>query len=196
VTCDEALAAVALGKGNTAGVAVPAGAVALGAGAAVPAGAVALGAGAAVPAGAVAHLAGCAACRDARAQAGAVARALAGYAAPAPAPGAEARTLAAAMPLLARRREARRALRRRVTWALTMALLPLPAIVLVNVQLLMAAHRLALTRLPPALALYLVVCLGAGVALLLALSYVAVPLLAARRPPPFVLEDRDVHVPA
>jgi hypothetical protein len=163
MTCDEALAAAALGKAGDP---------------------------------ATAHLSSCVACQEAGPRAAAVAHLLSSYQVPGPAPGSAARTLAAAAPLLARRRAERRALRRRVAWALTLALLPLPAIVLANVKLLMATHRLLLSLLPPALSLYMVVCLGAGVALLLALSYAAVPLLAARRPRPYALEDRDVHVPA
>ena len=83
-----------------------------------------------------------------------------------------------------------------MAWAFTLALLPLPAILFANFKLLVAVHGLLLTLLPPSVSLYLVACLGAGVALLLALSYAAVPVLAARRPWLFALEEPDVHVPA
>jgi hypothetical protein len=105
--------------------------------------------------------------------------------------------LAAAAPVLARRATEARALRRRIVWAFTLALLPLPAILFANFKLLVAVHGLLVTRLPPSLAMYLIACLGAGVALLLALSYAAVPVMAARRPWLFASpEEPHVHVAA
>ncbi len=150
---------------------------------------------------AVAHLAGCDRCQAERARAEQVSHALAHHQVAAPAPAADAafrsRLLAAAAPLLARRASEARALRRRVAWAFTLALLPLPAILYANFKLLLAAHGLLSTLLPPSVSLYLVACLGAGVALLLALSYAAVPVMAARRPWLFALEESDVvHSPA
>jgi hypothetical protein len=172
MTCDELLTALALGKS-------------------------------AAPNGGAAadHLATCSTCRAESTRAHALGPVLAAYRVGAPPAEAAARTLASAAPLLARRAGERRALRRRVAWALTLALLPLPAIVFANVKLLMAAHGLLLSVLPPSASTYLIVCLGAGVALLLALSYAAVPLLASRRPQALALqalalEDPDVHVPA
>jgi hypothetical protein len=167
MTCDEVLTALALGKG-----AAPKGSAA------------------------AAHLVTCSTCRAESARAQALGQVLAAYEVGVPPADAPARTLASAAPLLARRAAGTRALRRRVAWALVLALLPLPAIVFANVKLLMAAHGLLLSVLPPSASLYLIVCLGAGVALLLALSYAAVPLLASRRPRALLLEDRDVHVPA
>jgi hypothetical protein len=178
ISCDEALAALALDRGAGRDRAST-GAVAH----------------------AVAHLAGCDRCQAERARAEQVSHALAHHQAAAPAPAADAafrsRLLAAAAPLLARRASEARALRRRVAWAFTLALLPLPAILYANFKLLLAAHGLLSTLVPPSVSLYLVACLGAGVALLLALSYAAVPVMAARRPWLFALEESDVvHSPA
>lgn len=150
---------------------------------------------------AAAHLAGCERCQAERTRAEQVSRALARHAVAAPTTEAAAafrsRVLAAAAPVLARRATEARALRRRVAWAFTLALLPLPVILFANFKLLVAVHGLLVTRLPPSVVLYLVACLGAGVALLLALSYAAVPVMAARRPWLFAsLEEPDVHVPA
>jgi hypothetical protein len=173
ISCDEALAALALdrraGRDRTTAVA-----------------------GADVHA--VAHLAGCDRCQAERARAEQVSHALAHHQVAVPAPAAEAAFRA---PLLARRASEARALRRRVAWAFTLALLPLPAILYANFKLLLAAHGLLSTLVPPSVSLYLVACLGAGVALLLALSYAAVPVMAARRPWLFALEESDVvHSPA
>jgi hypothetical protein len=150
---------------------------------------------------AAAHLAGCERCQAERTRAELVSRTLARHAVPAPTSDAAAafrsRVLAAAAPVLARRATEARALRRRVAWAFTLALLPLPAILFANFKLLVAAHGLLVTRLPPSVALYLVACLAAAVALLLGLSYTAVPVMAARRPWLFAsLEEPDVHVAA
>ena len=80
--------------------------------------------------------------------------------------------------------------------AVGVALLPLPVLLFVNVKLLLAVHGLLLGSLSAGVSLYLTLCLGGGLALLLALSYAAVPLLAAARPRPSLLEEADVHVPA
>jgi hypothetical protein len=164
--CDQALAALVLDRGTAAGKA------------------------------AAAHLAGCARCQVERTRAEEVAHALGRHQVPEPAAGSQARILTAAAPLLARRAAEARVLRWRVVRAFTLALLPLPAILYANLKVLLAAHALLLRWLPASLSMYVVACLGAGVALLLALSYAAVPVLAARRPSLFALEDPDVHVPA
>ena len=163
--CDQALATLVLSRGTAAGK------------------------------GADAHLAACARCQAERARAQEVAHALARHQSPEPTAGGQAQILGAAAPLLARRAVEAQALRWRVVRAFTLALLPLPAIVYANLKLLLAVHALLLRWLPASLSLYVVACLGAGVALLLALSYAAVPVLAARRPW-LTLEDPDVHVPA
>jgi hypothetical protein len=180
ISCDEALAALALDRGAGRDRATT---------------------GADPVARALAHRAGCDRCQAERARAEQVSHALAHHQVAAPAPAADAafrsRLLAAAAPLLARRAYEARALRRRVAWAFTLALLPLPAILYANFKLLLAAHGLLSTLVPPSVSLYLVACLGAGVALLLALSYAAVPVMAARRPWLFALEESDVvHSPA
>jgi hypothetical protein len=146
--------------------------------------------------GARAHLAGCARCQTEAAQVQRLTQLLAAHRVPAPPPGDQARTLVAAAPLLARRAAEARVRRRRVARALALALLPLPLLLFANVQLLMGVHRLLLGVLPAAVTTYLVACLGGGIALLLALSYVSVPVLAARRPWSLALEDPDVRVPA
>jgi len=149
------------------------------------------------------HLAGCPACQGQEERARTVARLLAQGEDTPPEPSAAGtqRVLAAAAPLLARHAERARAERRRVAWALVVALLPLPLIVFANVKLLFAAHVALSGLIDPRVSLYLVGCLGAAVALLLALSYLAVPFLARRlsraRLPWFVItEDPDVHVVA
>jgi hypothetical protein len=132
-----------------------------------------------LPANAATHVTGCARCRSEAPLVRAVAAALAADAVPPPAPALGVRVLAAAEPLLAVRRL-------HVPWALVLralgvALLPLPLIVLVDVGLIGAAHRLLAHVLPAALTTYLIANLASTLALLLALTYAAVPLLAARQ---------------
>jgi hypothetical protein len=89
------------------------------------------------------------------------------------------RTLAAAAPLLAARAE-------RATWRawlrpLLMALLPLPAILAVDVAGVRALHGLLSIVLPDAVSTYLVGQYALVLAFLLALAYGAVPLVAERQ---------------
>ena len=134
--------------------------------------------GEALPADAAAHLRSCARCLADEAVVPGLARALA--AAPVvPAPGLAARVLTAAAPLLAA--NARRATRRRLVRALAAALVPLPAIVLLDLSLVRAAYGVLSTVLPHALSLYVVGNYVAFLALLLALTYGAIPFLAARQ---------------
>jgi hypothetical protein len=59
--------------------------------------------------------------------------------------------------------------------------LPLPAVLLLNVYLVRAAHAVLSTILPEAVSLYLVVNYTALLALLLTLAYGAIPLLSDRQ---------------
>jgi len=127
----------------------------------------------------VAHAAGCDACRG---EAAAVARVAAAFAAdevPAPGPALAARVLAAARPLLDAKR--RHAARRALAAALAAALVPLPVILMIDVWALGTIYAWLTRVLPPALSLYLVVNYAALLALLGALTYGAIPLLAERQ---------------
>src|SRR5439155_235088 len=97
-------------------------------------------------------------------------------AAPVPAPplGLTWRLLAAAEPLLAR--NARRAAWPTFALALAAALLPLPAILLLDFYLVRAAFALLTAILPTALGAYLTFNYAATLALLLALTYAAIPI--------------------
>jgi anti-sigma factor RsiW len=126
-----------------------------------------------------AHLAGCAACRERVPALVAVARVLAAAPEPVAPAGLHTAVLRAAGPLLAR--HARRAEQWRLARALGAALLPLPLILFLDVGLLTAAYHLLSTVLPHGLSLYLVANHAALIALLLALTYGSIPLLAARQ---------------
>jgi len=129
------------------------------------------------------HVRTCVRCRAEEPTVRALAMRLAADPAPAPPPTLAPRVLAAAAPLLAR--NAQRAAWR-VAWpavarALTAALLPLPAILVFDVALVRAIYTLLGAVLPHGLSLYLVVNHAALLALLLTLTYGAVPFLAARQ---------------
>jgi predicted anti-sigma-YlaC factor YlaD len=126
-----------------------------------------------------AHLAACADCRERAPALAAVARAFAAEPATVVPAGLGASVLRAATPLLAR--HARRAAGWRLARALGAALLPLPLIVFLDVGLLTTAYRVLSTVLPHGLSLYLVFNHAALIALLLALTYGSIPLLAARQ---------------
>lgn len=125
-----------------------------------------------------AHVADCPRCAVDEARARDVRLALARYEAPIPSPVLAARVLAAATPLLVR---ARRASAAHLARTIAAALVPLPAIVVWNVVVLRAATRLLAAVLPPALGTYLVFSYATLLALLLAASYAAIPLLAERQ---------------
>jgi anti-sigma factor RsiW len=130
-------------------------------------------------AAAEAHLAGCARCRTERADAERVARALAADTVPPPAPGLTARVLRAAEALLAR--NARRAAWPEVTRALAAALVPLPLVLFLDWHIVRAVYGLLSELLPSALSVYLVFTYAATLALLLALTYGAIPVLVERQ---------------
>lgn len=133
------------------------------------------------------HLAGCAGCRAHAASLAGVARLLAASPAPNPPAGLGAAVLHAAAPLLAR--HARRAAAWRFVCALAAALIPLPLIVLLDVTLLTAAYHTLNLVLPHRLSLYLVFNHAVLLALLLALTYGSIPLLAARQGRPWAEES-------
>jgi len=128
---------------------------------------------------AAAHLAACPRCRAERAAVEGLARTLAAAPGPAPPPGLATRVLGAAEPLLAR--NARRAARSILARALAAALLPLPVILLLDFYLVRAAFALLTTILPTALGAYLVFNYTATFALLLALTYGAIPIFVERQ---------------
>jgi hypothetical protein len=126
-----------------------------------------------------AHLAACPRCAAERPAVARVADALSADVLPAPPPGLAMRVRAAAAPLL--ERNARRAAWPAFARALGAALLPLPAILFVDVHALRAAYDLLSRVLPGGLSLYVVVNEAATVTLLLAVAYAAIPILAERQ---------------
>jgi len=134
--------------------------------------------GRALDAAARAHVDGCDACRQARALLPALAQTLADDPAPVPAELA-ARVQRATAPLLAR--NARRAVWWSLARAVGVSLLPLPLLLAIDAYLLRTAYAWLSTVLPGALSLYLVVEYTALVALMLTLTYGAIPLLTERQ---------------
>jgi hypothetical protein len=137
-----------------------------------------------VPTDADTHLASCADCTSAVADVRRVSLALAADVVPPPSSGLSARVLVAAAPLLAARRRA-------VDWwriaaAIAAAILPLPLILAVDWWVVTQLRQILSVVLPDAISLFLVGNYVALLALLLTLTYAAVPLLASRP----VLEDR------
>jgi hypothetical protein len=126
-----------------------------------------------------AHRESCAACRADGAALASIGAAFAAHRVAGPGPELGARVHAAAAPLLASRR--RYAARWSLVVAVAAALVPLPLIVMVDWWALQAIYG-GLTRLFPAtLSFYLVVNYAAVLALLGALTYGAIPLLAERQ---------------
>jgi hypothetical protein len=123
----------------------------------------------------------------------AVARGLAAFHVPPPSPGAAARTLAAAAPLLSRQAADRRARRQRQGFAIALSAAVLPVVVLGDLWLVRVFHALLAPLLPPALSAYLVVSFGALLALLLATACGTVPLVAARQAAA-LCPPEEVHV--
>src|SRR5690348_2634852 len=115
-----------------------------------------------------AHLATCPRCRAERAAVEGLARTLAAAPVPAPPLGLTWRLLAAAEPLLAR--NARRAAWPTFARALAVALLALPAILLLDFYLVRGTFALLTTILPAAVGAYLTFNYAATLALLLALT--------------------------
>ena len=134
--------------------------------------------GRATPADAM-HAVSCAACGAETAALERVAAVFAADQVAAPSPALATRVLKAAQPLLdvKRRHVARRAL----AAAVAAALVPLPLILMIDVWALGTIYAWLARLLPPALSLYLVVNYAAVLALLGALTYGAIPLLAERQ---------------
>ena len=107
-----------------------------------------------------------------------ITRLLDAYVVPEPPAALTAGVLRAAAPLLARRA--------RPSWAalapaLVVALVPLPAILALDVVMVRGAYDLLHLLLPAALSAYVAFNYAALLALLLGLTYAAVPVLAARQ---------------
>jgi hypothetical protein len=128
-----------------------------------------------------AHVRSCARCRELAPALGDVSAALAAAATPSPPAGLAARVLTAAAPLLSA--NAARAERRRLVRALAAGLAPLPAILVLDFWLVRAGYDLLTRFLPDALSLYVVANWVGFLALLLALTYGAIPFLVARQGP-------------
>lgn len=125
------------------------------------------------------HVRGCSRCgRDSEVVAN-LRRELAASPAPEPPPALYERVASAAQPLLARNR--RRATWRLVARAVGAGVLPLPAILLVDAYVLGEIHRLLSLVLPQMLSLYVLAGQATLIALLLAISYGAIPILAERQ---------------
>lgn len=137
-----------------------------------------------------AHVAACPRCRTELPAARAVARRLAADVVPPPSPALVPRVLAAAAPILAlQATRLSRAVWTRIARAVAVALVPLPLVLLVNWFVVRTIHGVLSAWLPEALSLYLVTQYVVLIALLLGLTYAAVPVLAARR-----LAPEDAHV--
>ncbi len=125
------------------------------------------------------HLAACPECRREAETLTTLARAFAADHSAAPSPALAPRVLAAARPLLAAKH--RHAARRAVAAAVAAALVPLPLILVLDLLALRAIYAGLTHLLPSALSLYLVVNYAGVLALLGALTYGAIPLLAERQ---------------
>jgi len=123
-----------------------------------------------------AHAATCAACAADTPAVALVARRLAAHEVPAPDGGLRARVIDAASPLLAS--HARRAERGRLVRAVAVGLVPLPLVVLLDVLLVRYLDALLTAFLPRAVALWLVADYAAMLALLLGVTYAAIPVVA------------------
>jgi len=129
-------------------------------------------------AAAEAHVRACDRCAAEAPVVGRVAGALATFAPPPPGPGLGAAVLRAARPVL---RQARRARWAAVARALAASLVPLPLIVLLDAAIVRALRSALAVVLPSGLSTYLAFNYAALLALLLAITYAAVPLLVERQ---------------
>ena len=132
---------------------------------------------------ALAHAESCLRCQAEERSLAAVAGMLAAAPVPSADAGLNARVLAAAAPLLAA--NAARAARGRLVRALAAGVAPLPAILALDFWLVRAGYDLLTRFLPDALSLFVVANWVGSLALLLALTYGAIPFLAARQTPAF-----------
>ncbi len=137
------------------------------------------------------HLATCPRCLADTAHVHRVRTVLDGAPGPLPSPGIRARVLGAAAPLLVANAHRLPAVAwRRMAAAIAAAVLPLPLILLLGWETLSTANRVLSTILPERLSFYLVATQAALLGLLLAITYGAVPLLAAHQ---LRLQHEDLH---
>jgi hypothetical protein len=133
----------------------------------------------------VAHVRGCPRCRADEAVVRALASSFAVYIVPDPPAGLSARVLRAAAPaLLANARRARTVDWPLVARAVGVALLPLPLILFLDLQVVRAVYALLSTVLPHGFGFYVVVNYAVLLAFLVASTYAAVPFVAARQARP------------
>ena len=138
-----------------------------------------------------AHLAACPRCRADTPHVHAVTAAFAAAPAAVPPPGLTADVLRAAAPLLAvNARRLPAVAWPRMVGAIAAAVLPLPLILFAGWEGLSIANHLLSAVLPAGLRFYLVATHAAVLALLLAVTYGAVPLLAAHQ---LRLQHEDTH---
>ncbi len=132
------------------------------------------------PAGeAAAHVRACARCREDDGLVLCLRQGLAADARETPPPGLSASALAAAVPLLAR--NARQRAWHRVGRAVAAAVVPLPFIIALDAWVVRTAYHLLSLVLPGAVSIFVAGNYAALLALLLALTYGAVPILAERQ---------------
>ena len=125
------------------------------------------------------HVRGCSRCGRESALVAELRRQMDASSAPEPPTGLSARVLTAALPFLAQNR-------RRVSWrvlarAVGGSLVPLPIVLFVDAWILAGMHDLLNLVLPPALSFYLLAGQASVIAVLLALTYGSIPLLAERQ---------------
>lgn len=137
---------------------------------------------------AAAHVRGCARCSEAEPIVRALGRAFAADAAVTPPAALQARVLQAAAPLLAENA-------RRIAWSAVLrpvaaALVPLPLVLFIDAYLVRTVYDVLRGLLPSALSTFLVLNYTALLALLLTLTYGAIPLLADRQ---VRLRRQEIH---
>jgi len=135
--------------------------------------------GRALDADATAHVSACPRCATEERDVRRVAALLASDDVPAASPALSARVLRAAAPLLAHR--ARRAAWWTLGRALAAALVPLPLILFLDFHLVRTAYGVLNVLLPGAVSLYVAFNYAATLALLLALTYGMIPIVAERQ---------------
>jgi len=128
---------------------------------------------------AAAHVSACPHCTAEQGRVRRVAALLASDHVPAASPALSARVVGAATPLLAR--QARRAAWRTLARALAAALVPLPLIVFLDFHLVRTAYGVLNTLLPGPLSFYVAFNYVATLAVLFALSYGMIPIVAERQ---------------
>ncbi len=128
-----------------------------------------------------AHVASCAACAADGPAAITVRAALAAHPVAEPAGGHAEAILRAAAPLLAINAERARRRRTTVARAIAASLVPLPLLVLLNLEMLRTIHGWLVAVVPSALGAYLIASWTALIVVLFTFTYAAVPLLAGHQ---------------